>query len=94
MPKIKNWSRNDNVYPMWIHDKTEQRIEIGIDGMEIREDGKPKKYQITVWNGLNNRVYDFGITSLKEAKNSARNIARNNINGNIIQSVDEKHNFY
>lgn len=94
IPKIKNWSRDDNAYPCWIHDETNQTIEIGIDSAERREDGKPKKYQITAWNGLNCRTLDFSISSLDKAMNSARNIAKENPNGQLVKSIKEEHNFY
>lgn len=61
MPKIKNWSRDDN----------------------------PKYYQVTVWNGLNNRCVDFSISSLKTAMNSAREIARKNPDGKLISPLRE-----
>jgi len=93
MPKIKNWSRDDNAYPCWIHDETGQTLEIGIDGDKRRNDGKPKKYQVTAWNGLNSRTVDFSISSLKEAMDSARMIAKRNPDGELVKLMDEKHHY-
>lgn len=92
--KIPNWSRDDGAYPAWEHDETGQSIEIGPDDQtEYRADGNPKNYQITFWNGLNNHVAYFSITSLREAKQLARKKARDNPDGDLIKSMDKKYHF-
>lgn len=94
MPKIRNWNLNkDDYYYKLIHDTTGDSIKLGpAKQTEFREDGNPKKYQITLWSrdGLNNFVLATNYRSKEKAKEECRRIARDNIDGKVIKSMDEK----
>lgn len=96
MPKIPNYTLiQEEPYPKWEHDETGDSIEIGpSDQTEYDADGTPHKYQITLWarDGLNNRVEDWGIPSLKKARKEAVRIARKHPEGKLVRSMEEKRN--
>lgn len=97
MPKIKNWSRDEDApYARWVHDETGDTIEIGpADQTSYDGYGTPKKYQVTLWSrdGLNNRVISSYYSSQKDAMDEAKRIARRNPKGKLVKSQNEKFHY-